>query len=906
MERKFKNIIISVLAIVMMLIPLVSPVFSLVNASTVVNYGYYGEKLSGASKIFYDALDGMSRQGKLSSGESTTISNSTILNLAKDYSQGKGEILKAFGSAVDSFRFDHTELFFVDFDLLTVSVGQKGNSVIVQIGSGRADSYYTQGVTKNNVVSMVENYNTKLDQFVSTAVDGKTTTEEKIQAINLAITNTVEYSFCNEESEKEFAPMIRTAYGALINKKAVCEGYSRLFKACMDKIGVNCVLVQGYALSGNSVEPHMWNYVEIDSKWLGVDTTWNTSETNKQRYLLVDASVMGVEHYEEPVVSSSNYKMPYPTLSNYEFVSSDGKLLVDSKVIDGATQIKISYDSKGAEVLAKEGLYIVTRTITTNEGTEVYGSWTPLCYVDDLFGNLCENFDSYSLFYISSTDVHIKSCEFAVFDVAPNAIYSSTLKDYTAYDDTITDEDVVASTKTIQNIANDPNYIVPPYVQSTTPSNLRESTQELEDKFYEISITYTVKLKKNVESKDVGIDYTYTYKNRNAVDDKELRENVVIKDVSFDGDRTISFKFKPSQLYAHNGLCYVFMPTNLVGEDSNKVPNSASAIFQRQCVICSKVFNDGRYYMDVYGSPTLVGNSDLSLDGWTYTDTNGVEKQVSQNQRSQLALVVTTPNNSQDLIDRVEGNVPTNAVKKAETYELELNICGGVAKIPNGSYLRLSFGFPAGYGPEDEGVTFKVYHFKRNDITGELDYDNPEELDCVVTKLGLVVSVNSFSPYVVVALDKSKVETTKKGIALDFNGVGGTVDSGNNSSVSFVDKNGEISYTFTPSSSDYKLDFVLLNGKKQQVDENGKLTLTYDQLDSSNTLSVGFVSKRVYIEQENAGITNLETAFISNNLDDSLSQENKLALLIIVLSVVIMGCASFCIASFRRKNNKNK
>ena len=310
--------------------------------------------------------------------------------------------------------------------------------------------------------------------------------------------------------------------------------------------------------------------------------------------------------------------------------------------------------------------------------------------------------------------------------------------------------------------------------------------------------------------------------------------------------------------------------------------------------------------MDVYGSPTLVGNSDLSLDGWTYTDTNGVEKQVSQNQRSQLALVVTTPNNSQDLIDGVEGNVPTNAVKKAETYELELNICGGVAKIPNGSYLRLSFGFPAGYGPEDEGVTFKVYHFKRNDITGELDYDNPEELDCVVTKLGLVVSVNNFSPYVVVALDKSKVETTKKGIALDFNGVGGTVSSNNNSSVSFVEKNGEISYTFTPSSSDYKLDYVLLNGKKQQVDENGKLTLTYDQLDSSNTLSVGFVSKRVYIEQENAGITNLETAFISNNLDDSLSQENKLALLIIVLSVVIMGCASFCIASFRRKNKKNK
>lgn len=903
MKRKLKNIIVSVLAILAMFIPLVSPTFLLVSASSTTTYGYYGQKLSGASKAFYDALDLMNRQGKLANGENVSVTNDVVMSLAKNYSNGNGEILKAFGSALDSFRFDHTELFYVDFDLFSVSVGQKGSNLIVQIGSGRADNYYTQGVTKTNIVGMVENYNAKLNTFVNNAISGKTTLEEKIQAINLAITSTVEYSFCNEADEQEFAPFIRTSYGALVNQKAVCEGYSRLFKACMDKIGVNCVLVQGYALNGNSVEPHMWNYVQLESEWLGVDVTWNTQEVNKQRYLLVDSSVMSVEHYEEPVVSSSNYQMPYPTLSAYEYVSGDGKLLVSSKNTDDGTEIKISYDGKGAEVLATEGLYIVARTISTNTGSEVYGSWTPLCYADDLF-SICNNYNGYSTFYLSSSDIHIKSCDFAVFNIAPNASFSTALKDYTAYDSTISEDNIVASMQTIKNVNNDPNYIAPPYVQSTTPSNLMDSTQDLEDKYYEISVTYDVALKKISESASVGIDFTYTYKNRMTVDDTQLRQNVDIKDVEFDGDRTISFKFKPSQLYSHNGLCYRFMPSNLVGQVSNKVPNSFGAVFQRQCVICSKVFDDGRLFMDIYGSPTLVGNSDLSVDGWTYTDADGNQKQVSQNQRSQLALVVTTPSDSQDLVDGVEQNVPANAVKKAETYELDLNICGGVAKIPNGSFLRLSFGFPAGYGPEDEGVVFKVYHFKRNDATGELDYDNPEELDCVITKLGLVVCVDSFSPYVVVALDKSKVEVAKKGIVTNFNGVGGMVSTSTNSSVNFVEKDGNITYTFTPKNSDYKLDYVLLNDKKMQIAEDNTLTLSYDDLQSNNILSVGYVAKKVYVAQESEGITNLEVNFMANTQNTDNSVQNKLALIIIASSLVIIVCICLCNNLRKRKNKK--
>lgn len=57
----------------------------------------------------------------------------------------------------------------------------------------------------------------------------------------------------------------------------VCEGYSRAFKVLCDKLGIPCVLNEGYARSSasNVSEAHMWNYVQLDGSWYAVDVTWN-------------------------------------------------------------------------------------------------------------------------------------------------------------------------------------------------------------------------------------------------------------------------------------------------------------------------------------------------------------------------------------------------------------------------------------------------------------------------------------------------------------------------------------------------------------------------------------------------------------------------------------------------------
>jgi len=62
-------------------------------------------------------------------------------------------------------------------------------------------------------------------------------------------------------------------YGLLINKKAICLGYTLTFQLFMDLVGVECITVHGTSHSRES--EHAWNMVRIDGEWYCVDVTWN-------------------------------------------------------------------------------------------------------------------------------------------------------------------------------------------------------------------------------------------------------------------------------------------------------------------------------------------------------------------------------------------------------------------------------------------------------------------------------------------------------------------------------------------------------------------------------------------------------------------------------------------------------
>jgi hypothetical protein len=87
-----------------------------------------------------------------------------------------------------------------------------------------------------------------------------------------------------------------TIYGALIKKKALCEGYAKSFAYLCNLAGIeNCVV------SGVVALPHMWNMVKLDGYWYHIDVTYDVPDENitfehpefvSYQYFLVPDEVM--------------------------------------------------------------------------------------------------------------------------------------------------------------------------------------------------------------------------------------------------------------------------------------------------------------------------------------------------------------------------------------------------------------------------------------------------------------------------------------------------------------------------------------------------------------------------------------------------------------------------------------
>lgn len=108
-----------------------------------------------------------------------------------------------------------------------------------------------------------------------------------------------------------------TAYGALINGTAVCDGYAESFQTLMEMVGIQCHRVVG---TGNQ-EPHSWNIVLLDGAWYNVDVTWDdpvgTFNTVSHKYFNVTDGELSQDHMWERV----NYPMAVGVKYSYYIMS---------------------------------------------------------------------------------------------------------------------------------------------------------------------------------------------------------------------------------------------------------------------------------------------------------------------------------------------------------------------------------------------------------------------------------------------------------------------------------------------------------------------------------------------------------------------------------------------------------
>ena len=104
-------------------------------------------------------------------------------------------------------------------------------------------------------------------------------------------------------------PEVYTAYGALVEGKAVCEGYAIAFQRLMEAMGIPCYIASGVVKG----EGHAWNLVQLNGQWYHLDATWDDQENRIiYNYFLLSGPKMGYSswgNYKNVVtMATSNYK----------------------------------------------------------------------------------------------------------------------------------------------------------------------------------------------------------------------------------------------------------------------------------------------------------------------------------------------------------------------------------------------------------------------------------------------------------------------------------------------------------------------------------------------------------------------------------------------------------------------
>lgn len=103
---------------------------------------------------------------------------------------------------------------------------------------------------------------------------------EKVKAVYDYICENITYDHTNPDDYK----LKHTAYAALIDKTAVCQGYALLFYRLMLELGVDNRLIAGIGNGGG----HGWNIVEIDGLYYNLDSTWDAGMTGNYYYFLLN------------------------------------------------------------------------------------------------------------------------------------------------------------------------------------------------------------------------------------------------------------------------------------------------------------------------------------------------------------------------------------------------------------------------------------------------------------------------------------------------------------------------------------------------------------------------------------------------------------------------------------------
>lgn len=203
------------------------------------------------------------------------------------------------GSIIDEVLADHPEIFYFQY---------KGTYFY---SDGSIELKYKYSKTK--IKQMVKQLNSEVNHIINTQIKTKTSDFEKVKALHDYIVLNSKYDYANY-LRGSIPDLSFTAYGLLINKVAVCDGYAKAMNLILNKSGIKTYYVTGYGGS----ELHAWNLVQINKKYYYMDITWDDPVPDYKghisyKYFLVSASDLKKDH------SWNEQVFPAATSNQYDY-----------------------------------------------------------------------------------------------------------------------------------------------------------------------------------------------------------------------------------------------------------------------------------------------------------------------------------------------------------------------------------------------------------------------------------------------------------------------------------------------------------------------------------------------------------------------------------------------------------
>lgn len=184
---------------------------------------------------------------------------------------------------IKAYTMDHPEVFWLTN---RYSYGSMGNKAVIQLYS------YVSG---KECQKYIETLNNTIDEIVTNIPSGLKQYHLEKYIHNTVLENCTYATgvTTSDDGWEEF-----TVYGALVNGRAVCEGYAHSMCLLLNKVGIDCYYANGYGENS----PHMWNTVNIDGNWYHLDSTWDDNENAYFNYFNLDDDQIKEDHMISPLL----------------------------------------------------------------------------------------------------------------------------------------------------------------------------------------------------------------------------------------------------------------------------------------------------------------------------------------------------------------------------------------------------------------------------------------------------------------------------------------------------------------------------------------------------------------------------------------------------------------------------